>query len=700
MKLVRQSVEAECGLACLSMINKYYGVSKRLSEYRTQFNIGRDGISLFQLTTLLKKEQLDPHVIKLHSFKGYEWTKTPKIILSKNSHFVVIQKKMNKFNIYDPDTGEYRISLNELDEKFENYIIDFERKRKIKLGFKFENEFRYIFKELKNVKAVFSLFLILSVVLHLVSLYLPIILKKIIDQFSIEQFSFSSNISKSIIILFIIYIGISITRNFVITKMQSDLYKNLSLRTISHTLKIPFSYFDNRSEGNILFRLGLLGQVQSLISNSFIQIIISSISIFVISIYMLINYFKYFIFALWFMILIGVFMGVTNKILYKKQAKQMVFSEKVNNIQTEIVSNIFQIKSMKLNNYFFKWYEKSFGNLLDHYRKNMIFSNNIALCIMAASIFFPVIVVFAPTLIVYNYPSVISPGTIFLIYTLTSNLLNQTVNLSTQISGLVITKSSLFYLNDLLDEPEEKMDKIYCDKKDSHLLLELKEVYFKYNDTVNNTLNNINLKVYEGEKVSLVGRSGSGKTTLIKIITQLYKPNEGTILFNSNKNREVRVSVIPQNVIIFNKSIRDNITMDDYSLTDEMVNEALKISDLYDTVNSMPLGLNTILSDKGNNLSGGQIQRLAISRAVITNPDLLVLDESTSSLDSLTENKIYANLKKQSISCLVISHRLATITDSERIYFLENGEIKGKGSHLKLLEVSPSYKEMYLSQTS
>ena len=160
------------------------------------------------------------------------------------------------------------------------------------------------------------------------------------------------------------------------------------------------------------------------------------------------------------------------------------------------------------------------------------------------------------------------------------------------------------------------------------------------------------------------------------------------------------VAVVAQNASVFNKSIRDNVTFGKQHISEEDIWQALEMVNLADTVRALPLGLNTIINNNGENFSGGQCQRLAMAGAIAKKPGLLILDEATSSMDALNEHQIYRNLKNSKITVLVISHRLSTVIDSDTIYVIDRGMIVGSGVHDELLKSSELYMEIYKSQNS
>ena len=228
--------------------------------------------------------------------------------------------------------------------------------------------------------------------------------------------------------------------------------------------------------------------------------------------------------------------------------------------------------------------------------------------------------------------------------------------------------SALKRINEILTIKQEvKYPHKFNPFVEDKIAISLKNISFSYSEKV--ILKNINLEKKQGEKIALIGASGGGKSTLAQLIVGFYEADSGDILFNDISCKQIGLDVIRENVflvlqapILFNASVRENITMGQ-KYNDEQIHNALKISRLYEVIESMKDGLDTMLGKHGVRLSGGQRQRLAIARMVLKNPKVVILDESTSSLDSLTEAKLYEELDVflKNKTVITIAHRLNTL---------------------------------------
>ena len=233
--------------------------------------------------------------------------------------------------------------------------------------------------------------------------------------------------------------------------------------------------------------------------------------------------------------------------------------------------------------------------------------------------------------------------------------------------------------------------------------VDFEDVTFSYRNSQKDVLRNINLQIGQGEFIAIAGESGSGKSTLVDLLLGLLEPTSGTVQISGRKPREAirrwptSISYVPQAVAVFEDSILKNIGIgfDTAEMSVEQVEKVLRLAQLETLVENLPKGVNEVLGERGNTLSGGQIQRLGIARALYNNPDLLILDEATSALDSKTESEITEMILKLKgkLTLVVIAHRLSTIKNADRVIFLKNGLIEADGTFSELRSKVPEFEK-------
>jgi ATP-binding cassette subfamily B protein len=276
------------------------------------------------------------------------------------------------------------------------------------------------------------------------------------------------------------------------------------------------------------------------------------------------------------------------------------------------------------------------------------------------------------------------------------------INLQPQMQTAIVAADRLGEILDLEPERTAREDKkLSPDNLKGDIWF--KNVTFRYG-TRRTVLEHITMHIRQGERIAFVGESGSGKTTLVKLLLNLYSPEEGDILINGNNIKDLqleclreRIAYIPQETFLFSGSIMDNLILGLDDVTPEEVIEASKKAQVHDFINELPLRYDTRLEENGANLSGGQRQRLAIARAILKKPDILILDEATSNLDSITERAIENTIEEYSrgMTTIIIAHRLSTIKRCDMIYVMERGNIVETGKHEELLGNDGKYTEMW-----
>lgn len=293
------------------------------------------------------------------------------------------------------------------------------------------------------------------------------------------------------------------------------------------------------------------------------------------------------------------------------------------------------------------------------------------------------------------YKGKISVGDIVLYQTYFSTI----VNSISQIANLVpiFTKGieSLDSIGDILTVHDVESYKGKRKLKKLEGNYEFNDIVYSYGEGEKNVLDHFNLKVNKGETIAFVGGSGAGKTTIMNLIIGFLKPTSGTVLIDGKDMQELDIrsyrkfmAVVPQDSILFTDTLRNNITYGLDSVTDEQLENVLQQTSLKELVDSLPMGLDTVIGEHGGKLSGGQRQRISIARALLRNPEVILLDEATSALDSISERKIQESLEilTKDKTTFVVAHRLSTIQHADKIVVLREGKVQEIGNYAQLME--------------
>jgi ATP-binding cassette subfamily B protein len=296
-------------------------------------------------------------------------------------------------------------------------------------------------------------------------------------------------------------------------------------------------------------------------------------------------------------------------------------------------------------------------------------------------------------------------GDLAFIYTVYGGLMGPLFGFVNGIRGFYISLGDLDELAEYGRTENEIKDKSNAKELEiKNGEVEFKNLAFSYGRNRNRAINGLSLKVKKNEKVALVGYSGCGKTTLIKLLYRLYDPDKGEILIDGKNIKDFKqeslrseLSIVPQEAILFDDTIFNNIKFSNPKATKEEVRQAMKFAQLDKFVKNLVKGENTIVGERGVKLSGGEKQRVSIARAILANKKILVLDEATSALDSKTEHEIQNDLEKlmKGRTSIIIAHRLSTIMKADKIVVMNEGKIVQMGKHLDLIKQKGIYKELW-----
>ena len=301
----------------------------------------------------------------------------------------------------------------------------------------------------------------------------------------------------------------------------------------------------------------------------------------------------------------------------------------------------------------------------------------------------------------------ISTGGVIAVLQYIGMISNALISISWTLAWLPKVKVSMRRLNEIHSSPDEEKIPEGAGEIPNGFDLEIRNLSFAYPNSTKNVIENISLSIKEGEHIALIGGTGSGKSTLIKLLAGLFEPSEGEIIIGGASYKDIRkvdvrshFSVALQKAQIFEGTVRDNIKMGNPSATDDEIYEALRLSKMADFIDSHEEGLDYILVGSGQNVSGGQRQRLNMTRTVIKEADIYIFDDSFSALDFLTESEIKENYSTllRGKSRIVATQRISTAMSADRIYVLDKGRIIGVGTHSDLLSFCPIYREIADSQ--
>jgi len=500
------------------------------------------------------------------------------------------------------------------------------------------------------------------------------------------------------ILLYISNLIMSYVQNKVITNIRIELFKHIS------TLSLTFFNNSKTSELSSILIRDIAG-MRVAFSQSLQKLIVEPISILSFVFLLLIINIKFAALVIIIIPLSGFFSIKVGQSIRRKSKRTSIQSAGILNIIKETLSNIKIVKIFnleKLENKKFIDENNKYFNLL--FRQSKL-SHLLTPINETIGLLVGILLIWFGGISVLEHQTMKSDDFIKFILLLFAMLqpIRKLSNINVLFQNGIAAAERVFSIFDNEEKISEVKDAIKI--KNFNSSIKFQNVEFKYDiNSESKILEEINIEINKGEMIAIVGESGAGKSTFSELIPRLYDVSEGILMIDgidikkySLKSLRNLIAVVTQNSILFNETIKSNIAYGNNNVSDLQVSKAIKSANLEDLINKLPMGINTEIGENGVKLSGGEKQRLSIARALIKNPEILILDEATASLDADSEKKVHKainNLVKDR-TVIVIAHRLSTIVNSNKILVFSKGKIVDQGTHKDLLKNSEKYKKLY-----
>ncbi|UII76257.1 peptidase domain-containing ABC transporter [Flagellimonas sp. HMM57] len=708
---IKQHDITDCGAACLASIAAHYKFETPISRIRQYAGTDKKGTNVYGLIKAAGKLGFEAKGVR-GDFESL--SKIPKpaiahIVVKEQLHHYVVIYAVDKthIKIMDPGTGKMEKRLH---EEFTNEWTGVLLLMLPSEKFKEANEKVSVFKRfwflLRPHKSVLIQAFIGALVYTLLGFSTSIYIQKITDYVLVDDnIELLNLLGVIMIILLVVQLFIGAFKDIFLIKTGQQIDARLILGYYKHLLKLPQQFFDTMRVGEIISRINDAVKIRHFINGVSLNLTVN-VLIVIFSFGIMFTY--YWKLALIMFIIIPVYIliyVIVNKLNKRVERKVMEKTADLESQLVESLNSVGTIKSFGLEDFANIKTETRFIKLLESGYKsalNFVFSGTSSNTIAQL---FTIILLWSGAGFVIDRE--ITPGELLSFYAIIGYFtgpLADLIGANKEIQNALIAADRLFEIMDLEREETDKTIAL-TKEKIGHIIF--KDVSFSYGTRVD-VFNELNLTLEKGAVTALVGESGSGKSTLISLLQNIYLIKSGRIMIGDidlkyieNESLRNLVSVVPQKIDLFAGNVVQNIAVGVYAPDMDRILKICTDIGILDFIENLPNGFGTYLGENGATLSGGQRQRIAIARALYKQPEVLVLDEATASLDSSSESfvkKTIERMRNQNKTIVLISHRLSTVVNANKIVVLEQGRILEEGSHKELYEQKGAYYKLWQQQ--
>ncbi len=708
--VIMQMEALECGAASLAMILAYYGKWVPLEQVRFDCGVSRDGSNAKNVLVAARNYGLDA--------KGYRYEPEflkengcfPCIIHWNFNHFVVLCGfKRGKVYLNDPARGSIVITEDEFDKSFTGICMEFKPTENFVPGGKPKGMLKYAAERLKGTGPAVAFTIAMTVFVSAFGMIHPAFTRVFMDQLL-------TGYNPSWFMPFIIGLSVITLIELAVVYVQEvqSLKINGKLAVVGSTsfmwkvLSLPMEFFSQRMAGDIQLRLQSNATVAASLVQTFAPLIIDMIMM----VFYLIVMIRYSVV----LAAVGILSILINLFCARFIAKKRVNITRVmqrdsGKLEGTTVAGIEMIETIKAsgaeNGFFEKWagFQASVNSSNVKYVEISAYLGIVPTIVDALA---DALVLFMG--VFFAIRGHFSVGMIMAFQTILTQFTAPATNLISAGQSLQEMRTDMERLEDVMKYPSQHLMEVPAeDEGESFAKLsgnvEIRNLTFGYSRLADPLIEGFNLSLKQGSRVAFVGSSGCGKSTLSKLISGLYDPWDGEILFDGKSISEIdhaiftgSLAVVDQDIILFEDSIEDNIKMWDRSIEDFEVILAARDASMHEDIMMRDGGYKYKMMEGGKDFSGGQRQRLEIARVLAQDPTIIILDEATSALDAKTEYEVVNAIKDRGITCIVVAHRLSTIRDCDEIIVLDKGKVVERGTHEELMNKNGYYVELVTSE--
>lgn len=705
---VLQRDETDCGPACVLTVAKQYKSNFSVAKLRDVMGTDKNGTNIVGILKGLEYSGFDSKAVKVEDRKIDNSVSFPLIahIQTKENllHYVVVHNVTKKsIIISDPAIGIKKYTHEKFSEIWTGILILIDPKKNFEKRNENDNSLMRFFYVLKNQKSLLWNIFLTSILYTFLGIISSFYFKFLVDYVLKDKLVTTLNILIiGVIILEIIKIFLSIFRGFLLMFLGQRIDVSILFGYYNHMIRLPMKFFSSRKAGEIISRFSDADNINDTVAETVLSLMLDVIMSVVggIIVYFQ-NQYLFFIsvvLLLLYTIIVFSFKGILKKV----NREVLENNSQMTSLVIQSINGIETIKTYNLEKRIQDETEFKYLKVLKSSLKRTKIGIFLGTLSEIVELLGNMAIIWIGSMQVIN--GKLTLGEMMVFNTLLGYFTEPVKNLIGLQPTIQTAMVSADRLGEVIDlDIEQKDERIIPNNLKGDI--EIKNLDFRYG-TREQILKNINMKIKKGEKIALVGESGSGKTTLAKLFLKFFDFEKGEININDFNIKDIditflreKISYISQDIFLFNNTIKENLMLNETIKMEEVIEMAKKIN-AYDFINQLPQRFNYVIEENGANLSMGQKQRLSILRALLKKPDILIMDEATSNLDTITENIIQNTLNNldMEMTIIIIAHRLSTIRMCDRIYVLDKGEIIESGTHEELVSMKGKYYKLLKEQ--
>ena len=698
--LLLQTHSTECGATCLGSVLAYFGRWVPFTELRDKCEVSRDGSTAAGIARAARSYGLEckGRSVHVHQLRNMP---LPLILFWEFNHFLILEGFDRKhFYLNDPATGRCKVSAEEFGTSFSGIVLQFNPGPEFQRGGVQPNILQRIPVWLHGAWGGLAYAIACGLMLAVLALVTPAILRIFVDRVLGENAPWGELVAGVLAAAAILVYGLTWLKQWCLQRLSIRISVIAGNRYLSQLLRLPIEYFNHRLVGELTVRVLSIDKIAKGLSEHFLGVLIE-IAMSVVFLAVMLTYDPTLaLIVLGLAVLNGVLVRVITRIRTDESHALRREQGLLVGVGTLMLNQTDRLRITASDDHFFsRWGGHQARELAARQRFSELSHVNAALPGLFMVLGNVVVLAFGATQVMAGELTLGALVAFYIVAVMFLEPVGRFVGFADERQALETDLQRLDDITETFEEPSLTRQRQASEALatfNGRLRLagqvELRGVTFGYNRGRPPLIKDFNLVIKPGQRVAVVGPSGSGKSTLSRLVSGLYHPWSGEILFDGRPRHEISgevlsrsLSMVDQHVILFSATVRENITLWNPAVPDDDVVDAARDACIHDEILSRPLGYATQVEEDGGNFSGGQRQRMEIARSLIGNPTVLILDEATSALDAATEESVDDALRRRGCSCLIVAHRLSTVRDCDEIIVLDKGVEVQRGTHDELM---------------